>query len=379
VWSHTRGVYPLRATLAEVTGLPPAAITVRYAPGAGGFGAVGAEDAAADAALLAIAHPGRPVRVLWTREDEAANDPLAPAMAIRIEATLDEAGIPRAWATEIWSAPHVRRNGLLARLAMPDPPPPPPGIEPPPEMAGGATRNAVPLYAIPAPQIRLHLVEAPVRTGAFRSLGAFANIFAIESFLDELAEAAGADPLAFRLALLPDPRGRRLLERVAAMADWPGRGGSGTGGGLGLGLGRYKNRSAYAAVAARVSVDQAVRLERIWCAVDCGLVVNPDGVRNQIEGAIVQAASMALKEQVRMEGPGIASLTWEDYPILRFSEVPEIEVVLCGNPEDPALGVGEAAMGPTAAAIGNAVAHALGARLRDLPLTRERIAAALLA
>ena len=198
--------------------------------------------------------------------------------------------------------------------------------------------------------------------------------------LDELAAQAGADPVAYRLALLPDVRARRVIETAASMADWASRGPGGSGTGKGIGFARYKNRSAYAAVVAEIEVETEVRLRRIWCAADAGLVINPDGAINQLEGGVIMAASMTLKEQVRIGDAGISSLNWNDYPILRFSEVPpEIHCRLIDAPDEPPLGMGECTMGPTAAAIANAVAHALGARLRDLPLTRERIAAALLA
>ena len=381
VWTHSRGLFPLRAVLAAATGLEEAAVTLRHVPGAGTFGTAGAEDAAADAAMLALARPGRPVRVQWRREDEFGFEPLGPAMAVRLEAGLDAAGRPAGWAVEIWSPSHVMRGAPpLGRVAMPNAPPLPPAFEAPAALGGSATRNAVPLYDVGAPFIRLHLVERGVlRTSSVRALGAGVNVFAIESFLDELADAAGADPLAYRLALLTDPRARAVLERAAAMAGWAGRGPAGSGRGLGLGFARYKNRSAYAAVVAAVAVEREVRLERIWCAADCGCVINPDGARNQLEGGIVHAASMALKEQVMLGGAGVSSLSWAEYPILRFSEIPEIDVDLLGVPDDPPLGLGEATMGPTAAAIGNAVAHALGARVRGMPMTRARIEASLLA
>jgi CO/xanthine dehydrogenase Mo-binding subunit len=203
------------------------------------------------------------------------------------------------------------------------------------------------------------------------------NVFALECFMDELAERAGIDPVAYRLSLLSEPRGRRLIENVAERCGWSARGPAGTGSGLGLAWSRYKNKAAYACVAVALDVDQEVRLRRVWCAVDAGLVINPDGARNQVEGGIVHAASMTLKEQVRMEGDGITSLDWDSYPIMRFSEVPEIDTVLIHAPDERTLGMGECTFGPTAAAIGNAVAHALGVRIRDMPLTRERIAAAL--
>jgi CO/xanthine dehydrogenase Mo-binding subunit len=320
--------------------------------------------------------------VRWRRDEEFGFEPVSPAMVVTVSAVLDSAGRPADWTTEIWSGKHTNRPGgggnLLAAEALPNPPPPPPAVEavgPP----GAGTRNGEPLYAFPAKRILHHLVaETPVRTSSLRGLGATANVFAIESAIDELAERAGEDPVAYRLSILTDPRARAVVERVAAMADWPD-GPKGAGQGRGIGFARYKNMAAYAAVVADVEIDETVRLTRIWCAADGGLIVNPDGALNQLEGGIVQGASWALKEGVRLDGAGISSRDWETYPVLRFNEVPEVTVELVDPTADlPPLGVGEATGGPTVAAIGNAVAKALGARLRDLPLTRERIMAALL-
>jgi nicotinate dehydrogenase subunit B len=226
-----------------------------------------------------------------------------------------------------------------------------------------------------------HLIpEPPVRTSALRGLGATANVFAIESFIDELAEQAAEDPVAYRLSMLSDQRARQVIARVAAMCDWQSEAPIGTGRGRGIAFARYKNRAAYAAVVAEVEVDEEIRLSRVWCAADAGLVINPDGAINQLEGGIIQSASWVLKEQVRLEENGISSRDWRTYPVLRFSEIPGVSVELVNPSADlPPLGVGEATAGPTAAAIGNAVARALGARLRDLPLTRERVMAVLLA
>ncbi|MGC2525529.1 MAG: molybdopterin cofactor-binding domain-containing protein, partial [Stellaceae bacterium] len=298
-------------------------------------------------------------------------------------AALDAAGRPSDWTTEIWSGRHSSRPGgggnLLAAEALPDPPPAPPATEssnPP----GAGTRNGEPLYGFAAKRIVHHLIpETPVRTSSLRGLGATLNVFAIESAMDELAERAGEDPVAYRLSVLPDLRARAVVEHVARIGGWQAGLPSGTGRGRGIGFARYKNIAAYAAVVAEVEVDEEVRLTRVWCAADAGLVVNPDGAVNQLEGGIVQAASWALKEGVRLDNAGISSRDWEGYPVLRFTEVPEILVALVGAAADlPPLGVGEASGGPTVAAIGNAVAHALGARLRELPLTRERVMAALL-
>jgi CO/xanthine dehydrogenase Mo-binding subunit len=383
VWSHTQGVYPLKAALARTLKLDPAAISVKHVQGPGCYGHNGADDAAADAAVLAVRKPGTPVRVRWRREEEFGFEPVSPAMVTTVHATLDGAGRPADWTTEIWSGRHSSRPGgggnLLAAEALPDPPPAPPPTEssnPP----GAGTRNGEPLYAFPAKRIHHHLIaETPVRTSSLRGLGATLNVFAIESFMDELAEEAGVDPVAYRLSVLADPRARAVVEQVARMSGWqPGLQG-GAGRGRGIAFARYKNIAAYAAIVAEVEVEESVRVTRIWCAADAGLVINPDGAKNQLEGGIVQALSWALKEGVRLDTAGISSRDWETYPVIKFSEVPESAVELVGPVSDnPPLGVGEASGGPTVAAIGNAVAHALGARLRDLPLTRERVMAALL-
>ena len=383
VWTHSQGVYPLRAALARMLKLDPEMISVSHAQGPGCYGHNGADDAAADAAVIAMRRPGIPVRVRWRRDEEFGFEPVSPAMVVTARAALDAAGRPSDWTTEIWSGRHSSRPGgggnLLAAEALPDPPPAPPATEssdPP----GAGTRNGEPLYGFAAKRIVHHLIpETPVRTSSLRGLGATLNVFAIESAIDELAERAGEDPVAYRLSVLPDTRARAVIERVAQLSNWQPGQPSGTGRGRGIGFARYKNIAAYAAVVAEAEVDEDVRLTRVWCAADAGLVVNPDGAVNQLEGGIIQAASWALKEGVRLDSAGISSRDWEGYPVLRFTEVPEITVELVGAAADlPALGIGEASGGPTVAAIGNAVAVALGTRLRDLPLTRERVMAALL-
>ncbi|MBL8675406.1 MAG: xanthine dehydrogenase family protein molybdopterin-binding subunit, partial [Rhodospirillales bacterium] len=384
IHSHGQGMHPLRRNVAAVLGLPPDAITARHLHGAGCYGHNGADDAALDAALIAVRLPGRKIRLQWRREEEFGFEPVGPAMLVRLHVDLDERGRPADWTTEIWSATHVQRPGtgsgfLLAAEALAEPPPEISPTDPPEARGGGGTRNAVPLYDVGAHRILHHLVlRPPVRTSALRGLGALPNVYAIESLLDDLAARAGEDPVAYRLSILSDPRARRLLETVAARAGWASRGPAGTGRGLGLGLARYKNRAAYAAVVAAVTVAETVRVDRVWCAADAGLVVNPDGARNQLEGGIVQAVSWTLKERVRFDERGISSLDWDGYPILRFSEVPEMSVELVDDRGNPSLGVGECTVGPTAAAIGNAVNHALGTRIHDMPLTRERIMAAML-
>jgi nicotinate dehydrogenase subunit B len=383
VWTHSQGVYPLRDALARTLKLDPSAISVKHMQGPGCYGHNGADDAAADAAVIALQMLGKPVRVRWRREEEFGFEPVSPAMVVTVRAALDGSERPVDWTTEIWSGRHSSRPGsggnLLAAEALPNPPPAPAAAEsgyPP----GAGTRNGEPLYDFAPKRIVHHLVTGtPVRTSSLRGLGATLNVFAIESFIDELAERAGEDPVAYRLSILSDARACAVVEHVARMSAWQAGLPSGTGRGRGIGFARYKNMAAYAAVVAEVEVDETVRLLRVWSAVDAGLVINPDGAVNQLEGGIIQGASWALKEGVRLGGSGIASRDWEAYQVLRFTEVPEVTVELVDAAADRLpLGVGEAAGGPTVAAIGNAVAQALGARIRDLPLTRERVMAALL-
>jgi CO/xanthine dehydrogenase Mo-binding subunit len=383
VWSHTQGVYPLRNALAAMLGMERDNVVVRHAHGAGCYGHNGADDAAVDAAVIALQIPGHCIRVQWRREEEFGFEPVSTAHMARIKAVLDTRGAVMDWTHEVWAGSHVNRpifgGALLAHEAMPTPPPPPKPNDPPEAAGGGGTRNGTPLYDFPAKRIIHHLALAtPVRTSSLRGLGALPNVFALECFVDELAERAGVDPVAWRLAHVSDPRGRRLIENVAERCAWSSRGPGGDGHGFGIAWARYKNRAAYAAVAVEIEVDQEVHVRRAWIAADAGLVINPDGATNQLEGGLIHAVSMTLKEQVTLDGDGITSLDWDSYPILKFSEVPEISTVLIHAPNEPTLGMGECTFGPTAAAIGNAVKHALGVRIRDMPLTRERIAAALL-
>jgi CO/xanthine dehydrogenase Mo-binding subunit len=382
VWTHCQGVYPLRAALAKTLKLEPSSIVVHHVQGSGCYGHNGADDAAADAAIIAMLKPGLPIRVRWRREEEFIYEPKTPAMVVKVRTLLDDAGKPVDWTQEIWSPTHNSRPGaggnLLGALALPDPPPEPPPNDVPEANGGGATRNAEPLYDIPAKRILHHLVtETPVRTSALRGLGAMPNVFALECCIDELAERVGQDPVQYRLSIITDARARAVIEKAAAMAKWKAGARAGTGRGRGIAFARYKNRAAYSAVVVDLSVDEEIHLHQVWCATDAGLVINPDGVINQLEGGIIQSASWVLKEQVRFDN-GIASFDWQTYPVLKFSEVPDIEIELINTKDEVSLGAGEVTAGPTAAAIGNAVSHALGVRIRDLPLTRDRIMATLL-
>lgn len=385
VWTHGQGVYPLRQMLARISGLDPEKIEVIHAQGAGCYGHNGSDDAAVDAAVIALRRPGAPVRVQWRREDEFGWSPVGTAMHIELAAELDPSGRLVDYTAEIWSGPHVGRGRSLAEMALPRdpgaapppaPPPPPPGA---PRFSGGLL-NAIPSYDIPATRTLEHLVvPTPVRTSSLRGLGGPINTFAGESFVDELAEIAGQDPLAYRLSMIVDPRGRAVVETVARMADWGRRWAAGTGRGLGIAYDRHRDRAGYFAAVVEVEVEAEVKLVKMWCAADAGLIINPDGARNQIEGGMVMAASWVLKEQVRLGGAGVATTTWGDYPILRFSEVPPVEIELVNTKDPRPFGIGELSQGPAMGALSNAVAHALGARIRELPFTREKVARALLA
>jgi nicotinate dehydrogenase subunit B len=396
VWTHSQGPFPLRRALATGLGLDSAQVTVRHVEGAGVYGHNASDDAAADAVLLAQAVPGRPVRVLWSRPDELSWGPLGPAMLARLSAGLDSGGRIRTWRQDVWSNGFVGRPGtggeprLLALSHMAGGTPISPALDGVPSGAMGATRNAVPAYDIPHLEVTRHrLLTMPLRTSSLRSLGAFLNVFAIESFMDELAAAAGADPVAFRLAHLSDPRARRVIEEAAAMSGWAARAGGGRAGGgrgeerqdegtgFGLAFARYKGTSGYCAAVAEVAADTSISLRRLWLAVDVGRVINPDGVINQVEGGAIQSASWALRERVRFDRTRITSVTWESYPILRFTEVPEVAVRIVAAPGEPETGAGELAQGPVAGAIGNAVADAIGVRVRDLPLTTEQVTRAI--
>ena len=383
VCSHTQGVYSLRRELATFFGIDTARVTVTHADGAGCYGHNGADDAAVDAAVLARA-AGRPIRLQWTRGDELAWSPFGPAMSVRICATLDAQGRINDWQHDTWSPVHVQRPGIAPALSclaarLRDPALNLPPLREFPLPAGGGQRNAVPIYALPATRIEYHLVRTPpLRSSALRALGAYANVFAIESAMDELAALSGRDPLAFRLEHLADPRAIAVLQLAASTAGWntakspPRRAGAARG--RGLAVARYKNSGAYCALVVEIEVTDRIHLNRAWVAVDAGEVINPDGLVNQIEGGVLQAASWTLKESVRWDPRGPKLSSWEDYPILAFEDAPiAVEVKVVSHPDLPPLGVGECAAGPTAAAIANALYDALGLRARHLPLTPERL------
>ena len=389
VWTHTQGIYPLREAIAEALELDPQSVTVVHAPGAGCYGHNGSDDAAFEAVLLARAHPGRPVLLKWSREDEHAWEPYGSAMRIELGARIASDGRVQYWSHETYSATHVMRawpglagpqaGKFLAPRYLANPLPAP---RPIPSLGahGGIHRNATPPYAFPETRIVKHLVhDLPLRVSALRTLGAFANVFAAESFMDELAHLSTDDPVAYRRRHLGDARTQGVLDAAAERFGWiarpAGGHGNGSGTGHGIAVARYKNVKSYCAVAVEVRVgdDAKVRLERVVIAADSGEIVDPDGLASQLEGGFVQAASWTLLEAVAWNRDGISSCDWESYPILRFDEIPEIETVLVDRPGEPYLGVGEAACGPTGAAIANAVFDATGLRARCLPLTPQSL------
>jgi len=374
IWSHSQGVYPLRKTISNLLNLPEAKIRIIGVPGSGCYGHNGADDVAGDAALVAMQAPGKPVRVQWMREDEHQWEPYGSAMVLNIKGGLDGNGKVSAWKTEIWSDTHSTRPGGNAGhlLAARD-------LEKPFSLksggfSGGSHRNSVPLYDFSSQKIILHNYKGPLRTSALRSLGAYANIFALESFMDELAFKAGKDPVAFRLAHLKDPRARAVIELLVEKGGW--RKGKKEHVGEGFAFAQYKNNAAYCAVKAEVLIDPSARtykVTKLSSAIDAGQTINSIGVINQTSGGMIQAASWTVMEEVLYDQNGIVSTSWDKYPIMRFGDVPHTEVFLIDRPELEPMGAGEAAQGPTAAAIANAIFHATGSRLREIPLQPEKI------
>ncbi|WP_425299045.1 molybdopterin cofactor-binding domain-containing protein [Rhizobium sullae] len=380
IWSHTQGVFPDRTAIAQMLGLPEDTVRVIHMEGSGCYGHNGADDAAADAALIAMKIPGRPVRVQWMREQEHMWEPFGPGMVSKVRASLDANGRIDNWTYDLWSNTHSTRPGdagaLLAGRTKERPTP-----QKPPTLSinpnGSGDRNADPLYAIPNRRVLWHFIpDMPLRVSALRGLGAYANVFSIESTMDELAIAARADPVEFRLRHLEDDRASDVVKLAAEKFGW-GRGEVPQGHGRGFAFARYKNHAAYLAVAMEAKVEREtgrVQVLRAVAAIDSGQAVNPDGIRNQTEGGILQSISWTLYEAVTFDRTRITSTDWSSYPMLRFASVPEsVEVHIIDRPGQPFLGTGEAAQGPACAAVANAIRNATGKRLVDLPLSRKRV------
>jgi len=383
VWTHSQGIQNLRDDLTKALGLDKQSIVMRHVEGAGCYGHNGADDVAFDAALLAMHQPGHPVRVVWSRADELSQAPLGSAHLVSLRARLNEHGHISHWHHELWANGYSSRPGrsliptLLGASQCAQGQPMPLAINPPLAAGGGSDRNAIPGYSFDNTHVVNHrLTVMPIRTSAMRALGAFANVFAIESFMDELAHASGQDPLQFRKLHMQDPRSLAVLNAVVDRSSWwhlP----KAEGVGHGVAWARYKNTSAWCAVLARVQAGETLRVLQLDVAVDVGRVVDLDGVINQTEGGALQGMSWALKEAVQFDRTRITTQSWADYPILRFSEVPELKIHVLDQPEQPSLGAGESVQGPVAAALGNALFDALEVRVRHLPLSQDHILQAL--
>lgn len=368
IWSHSQGVYPLRESLANMLKMSPEKIHIKGVPGSGCYGHNGADDVAADAALMAIENPSRPVQVQWSRQGEHRWEPYGSAMVMQLQANLNSQGKISNWKYDLWSDSHSTRPGgdpasLLAARHISQ------SFQLQSEgYRGGAHRNSAPYYQIPNLKIDAHFFKGPLRVSALRSLGAFANIFALESFMDELAHAADQDPLAFRLRHSDDTRVIELLERMQEEIKEET---VSENEGIGFGFSRYKNVATYCVVAAKVRYlpeQEKIKLLGFQAVVDAGEIINPDGLKNQIEGGIAQAASWTMAEAVKFDQDGLISVDWTSYPVLAMEHFWETRVHLIDRPDEPPLGAGEAAQGPTAAAIANAIFAATGKRVRDLPV-----------
>jgi CO/xanthine dehydrogenase Mo-binding subunit len=383
IWSASQATHRYQPALASVVGLPREKVRVIYLDGAGCYGMNGHDDAAADAALLSKA-TGRPVRVQWSREDELGWDPKGPPQLIELRATLNDSNRISAWEAEMW-VPLATANLAYVPLLGPTDA----GIaQPAGQSVGLISQNADPPYAVPNMKVTAHwLADAPLRPSNIRAPGKVANCFAVESFIDQLAAVAKMDPVEFRLRDLTNARGAEVLKRCAALIGWtprPSPANASRDGeqarGRGIAYIHYKHNETFVAVAMEVQVHRTsgrIRVTQIACAHDCGLMINPDAVRNQVEGNILQALSRTLYERTTFDAQRVTSVDWSSYPILRFADVPELRIDLIQRRDQPPLGAGEASSTPVPAALANAVFDATGAQLREVPFTPERVRAAL--
>ena len=378
LWSHSQGVFKLREQICKALDLDPKQVRIKHSPGAGCYGHNGADDVVFDAAF--IAHSlNITVRVVWSRADELTHSPMGSASLVELSAKISNLGEISNWNAQVWSNTHLSRPGwgdgvqLMGYWsAFGDALKPTPKDVPLP--TGGGLRNIIPPYNMDALRVEHHFIaQSPVRVSALRSLGAHANVFAIESFMDELAEQIQMDPVKLRLKNLKSDRAKAVVQKVSEMSNWNTRGDAGNSIGLGLAYSQYKNHAGHCAIAILVEVSHKVSVQKVWACVDAGAVVHKDGLLNQIEGGIIQSLSWTLKESVRWDTHAVTSADWESYPILGFDEIPEIHIELIENTGDMSLGAGEVAAGPTAAALSNALSHALGIRFRNMPFTIENI------
>jgi len=394
VWTHSQGIFNFKSDLdsflrrEQAGGASVVESIVHHVEGAGCYGHNPADDVGFDAVLLARAAGGRPVRVAWSRADELCCGPSGSAHLVELKAQVSAAADILEWSHELWANGYTSRPGratpgalsFKAASEIERPFDAPVALDPPLSAGGGTDRNAIPDYDFPGCRVVSNrLLEMPIRTSAIRALGGYTNVFAIESFMDEIAQGCAQDPVLFRLRhLSSDPRARAVIERcIGQAAWWHERSGDPEGTGRGMAFARYKNTGAWCAVAVKVIATTQIRVEQISIAADVGLAVNPEGVRSQLEGGAIQSCSWTLKEALNFDRENFTTSSWEDYPILRFSEAPPVQVSIIDAPHEPSLGAGEATQGPTAAAIGNAVFDALGVRVRRLPITPEQIRSAM--
>jgi nicotinate dehydrogenase subunit B len=376
IWCSSQGTHRYARHFADMLGIPSSKTRVHYVDGAGCYGMNGHEDAAADAAFLSRA-VGKPVRVQWMREDEHGLDPKGPPQVISQEAAMSEDGKILAWRTQMWCPKPTEKLPTIPLLA-----PAETGSKQAPGIATGSlSSGGKPPYDIPNLQVQVHWLDnTPLRPSHLRAPGKIGNCFAIETLMDEMALMAGKDPVAFRLDYLPDPRGREAIERVAKIFNWdsrvqPRRNGKGRG----IGFTQYKGDETYVAIAMEVDVDAngRIRVTRVAATHDCGQIISPDGVRAQVEGCILQTIGRTLYEEVKFDRDHVTSRDWSTYPILTFTDLPELNIELIDRPDQPPRGAGEAATAPVAAALANAVFDATGVRLRRVPFTAPRVKAAM--
>ena len=385
VWSASQATHSLVTEIAPIVGLSADKIRIVYLEGSGCYGRNGHEDASADAALLAVL-TGQPVRVQWMRDDEMARSPKSPPRSIDLEAALDERGDIVAWQGDFW----IALNHIVAfkPLDFPLLAAAETGLPRPGNWVGFLFQNSGIGYTLPNVRVNTrHVERAFFRSAHLRSPGRIENTFANESFIDELAFAAKVDPVEYRLRVMKDPRGVAVIRKAMERAQWKTRAGinpaAGSGDivrGRGISYLRYSNNNTYVAAVAEVAVNRKtgqIRVERVCVAHDCGLIVNPDGTINQIEGGTIQTVSRTLMEAVRWDHREVLSRDWASYPILRHDAVPRVEVDLIDRPDQPTFAAGEPTPCTIPAAIGNAVFDATGVRLREVPFTPERVKAAL--
>ena len=383
VWSSSQNTHGFQATCARVLGLERERVRVIYMDGAGSYGPNGADDAAIEAVLLSRA-VGRPVRVQWSRQEEHGLDPKGPAQLLELRAAVDPDGQVAAWETQAWlplATANLPNIPLLSVDAA--------GIQQTPGRSTGLIyQNIDPPYTMPNVNAVVHWIpDAPLRTSAIRAPGKIANTFAVESFVDEIAALARVDPVEFRLRRLTNPRGVEVLRRTAARMGWQPRPSprpvdarTAVLTGRGIAYVHYKHEETLVAMGMEVAVERAtgrIRVTRVVCAQDCGLMINPACVQSQLEGNIIQTLSRTLHEEVVYDRDGVTTVDWGSYPILTFPEVPALEFELIQRLDQPPLGVGEAASTPVPAALANAVFDATGVRLRTVPFRAERVKAAL--